>query len=45
MQEKPFSNFIKPFENLVLFWENMFVTILECCLEFLENFTFWFEAI
>jgi hypothetical protein len=34
MQEKPFANFIKPFENLVLFWENMFVTIPECCLEF-----------
>jgi hypothetical protein len=34
MQAKPLAKFIKLFENLVLFWENMFVTILECWLEF-----------
>jgi hypothetical protein len=34
MQAKPFAKFIKPFENLVLFWENMFVTVLDCRLEF-----------
>jgi hypothetical protein len=34
MQAKPFAKFIKPFENLVLFWENMFLTGLKHCVEF-----------